>query len=65
MHNLATELIKATGLVLKEPNEFRVAHVNCSHSEDSHPTIGPDRVTGFESVVIKVVLERQKIDKSR
>lgn len=69
MHNLATELIKATGLVLKEPNEFHVTHVNCSHSDNSMLPVDAaktaDRSVGDESVVLKIVLERRKIDKSR
>ena len=61
MYNLATELIKATGLTLKNPEQFKVSHVNCSHSEDTNPddTIKSGDWTGSESVVIKVVLEKR------
>ena len=61
MHNLATELIKATGLTLKNPDQFKVTHVNCSHSDDTNPNpeMKPGDWINSESVVIKVVLEKQ------
>ena len=53
MHNLVTELIKATGLELKDPEKYKITHTNTSHSTEE------DDKEVYDNVVFKVVLQKK------
>lgn len=58
-HKLATELIKATGQDINDPENYVLSHINCSHSSDFDPK-DPARTNNqtFDSFVIKAVLQK-------
>ena len=56
-HKLATELIKATGQDINDPESYVISHINCSHSSD-FDVRDPERSNAQveDSFVIKAVL---------
>jgi hypothetical protein len=66
-HNLAKELIKATGLTLIDAEKFKVSHINVSKSENFNlnSAINVGDYLNDEDVVIKVVLCKKTIKEKK